>query len=274
MTREEFEDAVRTVVIAVAKGQGKSEETRNLAGAILAVWAERDGARKAAARKAAATRWRGSGGDANRDASHEERMQNALDNAPQNAACDAMETACDGEPCNSSSLVLTSPDPEEPKQTPRLVSLPPPSEPPPKKTSRLSNARAREPGHTTPTWNAYAVEYEHRYQVMPDRNVRDSALLTQFLKLVPVEQGPAIAACYVQSNHAYYVSRGHPLECLVKDARKLQTEMLTGRRITTTGARRVDKQTDRGEQYAEMLERLRAEDEADEKGKVTDGKTA
>lgn len=172
-----------------------------------------------------------------------------------------------------SSLLLSSPDDQQQAdEKPRLLSSPASSELLPDKPSRHRSAGARgAEAATTPTWEAYAVEYQERYKAKPLRNAKANALLVQFLKLVPGGEAPAIAAYYVQSPNAYYVRRGHPLDCLVSDAQKLRTEAITGRRITSSAAYRVDKTADRGDQYGEMLGRLAAKDAA-ESGKVGDGK--
>jgi hypothetical protein len=91
---------------------------------------------------------------------------------------------------------------------------------------------------TAPTRAAYAMAYEQRYDVPPTWNAKTNGMLSQFVKRVPEDDAPAIAAFYVGHRGALYVSSGHCVDLLLRDAEKLRTEWLTGRRINATQARR------------------------------------
>lgn len=91
------------------------------------------------------------------------------------------------------------------------------------------------------TWEAYAGAYSARYQAPPLRNAKSNSLIKRFAQLVPAEEAAAIARHYVEHNGQFYVAKLHPLELLVADAAKLRTEWATGRMMTTTRARQVDR---------------------------------
>ena len=74
-------------------------------------------------------------------------------------------------------------------------------------------------------------------------------------------EAPAVAAWYVGSDFGEYVRGGHCIELLVRDAEKLRTEWVTGRRVTESGAREADALAERGETYRDVIDELRAEDE-------------
>ena len=122
-------------------------------------------------------------------------------------------------------LVLTSPEgpQDKPKKAPRKPARPP-----------------EEPAATTPIWDAYAAAHEARWKARPLRSAKANTLLKQFLAQVPAEEAPDIAAFYVDHPGAFYVTRMHPLDLLAKDAPKLRTEWVTGRRVNAESARRQE----------------------------------
>ena len=93
---------------------------------------------------------------------------------------------------------------------------------------------------TTPIWDSYSQAYFARYGTEPTRNAKVNAQLKQFLKHVGVADAPHVAAHYVTNNSAFYVQRGHPIDCLVADYQKLLTEWKTGRTVTSIQARQIE----------------------------------
>jgi hypothetical protein len=112
-------------------------------------------------------------------------------------------------------------------------------------------------GPSVAVWEAYAEAYRARYDDWPVRNARVNSQLTQFLKLVPASEAPAIAQHYLRSENARYVASGHAIWCLLQDAEKLRTEWATGKRSTAHGARQRDKKAGRYDEYEEMFKQLR-----------------
>jgi uncharacterized protein YdaU (DUF1376 family) len=108
------------------------------------------------------------------------------------------------------------------------------------------------------TRKAYEQAYENRYGVLPTWNRKTSAQLAQFVESVPRSDAPAIAAWFVRSNRAFYVSKKHPVGVLLSDAPALRTEWLTGRQGTETEARQADRATATGNAFAPLIEQARA----------------
>jgi hypothetical protein len=96
------------------------------------------------------------------------------------------------------------------------------------------------PGETTATWNAYAAAYAARYGEPPPRSAAANGMLTRFLKLIPREEAPEVAAFYLTCGERFYLVKMHPLNLLVADAVKLRTSWATGRRVTEHAAREAD----------------------------------
>lgn len=95
-------------------------------------------------------------------------------------------------------------------------------------------------GMTSETWSAFADAYHYRYGIDPIRNAKINGMLAQFVKRVPMEEAPLIAAFFVSHNNSFYVTKGHPISLLLADAEKLRTEWATGRQITATSALQLD----------------------------------
>jgi hypothetical protein len=135
------------------------------------------------------------------------------------------------------------PEPEpEPKPEPQpfsevvgSLSL---SDPATKKSS------AKLPTKTADIWAAYAGAYLNRYNTEPVRNAKVNAMLAQVVARIGADEAPHVAAWYVTSNRALYVSAKHCADLLVRDCEGLRTEWATGRSVTDTAARQADsKQT-------------------------------
>lgn len=90
-------------------------------------------------------------------------------------------------------------------------------------------------------WESYEIAYKEKYGDQPLRNARVNSLLKALRARLPHESIPDVLRHYLSSQNAYYVSRGHSLECLVKDAEKIYTEWRTGKKGSQTAARRTDK---------------------------------
>lgn len=101
-------------------------------------------------------------------------------------------------------------------------------------------------------WEAYRSAYRERYGEDPVRNAKVNSQIKQFMTRVPAGEGPAIAAFYVQHNHGLYVGKMHPVGLLLQDAEKLRTEWATGRMMTGTQARQVEKASHAQDQLARI----------------------
>ena len=122
------------------------------------------------------------------------------------------------------------------------------------KTKTLPTANNGVSGSTTETWDAYSRAYEFRYGVAPARSAQSSSMLKTFLRCVPHEEGPEIAAWYVNSNEQFYVTKKHPVRCLVNDAQKLRTEWATRTHGSQTTARLADQTAHTGAVFSKLIQ--------------------
>jgi hypothetical protein len=97
------------------------------------------------------------------------------------------------------------------------------------------------PSKSGPTWEAYADAYQGRYGIAPVRNATVNAQLAALVKRLGEGEAPQVAAFYVRHPDQFYGRSMHPVGLLLKDAEKLRTEWATGRRMTTSEARTLDK---------------------------------
>jgi hypothetical protein len=107
---------------------------------------------------------------------------------------------------------------------------------------------------TAATWASYAEAFEQRYGVPPVRNATVNAQVSMFLSRIGAEEAPKVAEFYVWTNNQFYVSKGHPVALLLKDAESLRTQWVTGRVATQTQARQTDQTAARGAVFRKLLE--------------------
>ncbi|QND83758.1 ArsR family DNA-binding transcriptional regulator [Chromobacterium vaccinii] len=108
------------------------------------------------------------------------------------------------------------------------------------------------------TWAAYAEAYRQRYGVDPVRNATVNGQIGNFVKRLG-ENAPHVAAYFVGSASAFYVSKGHAVGVMLCDAEKLHTEWATGRRVTQSAARQADRTASNFANAQEALAMLDAE---------------
>lgn len=93
------------------------------------------------------------------------------------------------------------------------------------------------------TWHAYLVAFHSRYGADPVRNKTVSSQVKQFVNRIGYTESPLVAAWYVSHEEPFYVKNMHGIGLLLKDAEKLRTEWVTGKKAAvqpfkTTGERR------------------------------------
>lgn len=108
------------------------------------------------------------------------------------------------------------------------------------------------------TWKSYSDAYFDRYNTEPVRNSKVNAQIKQFVKRIGYEESPHVAAYFVGSNASYYVQRGHVVDCLLSDAEKIRTEWATGKTMTATRARQIDKSSANASAVDEAMALLEA----------------
>lgn len=72
-------------------------------------------------------------------------------------------------------------------------------------------------------------------------NSKVAGQIVNFVKRVGMGDAPLIAGWFPAHNAAYYIRRGHTIDCLLTDAEKLRTEWATGRVATDTAAKQADR---------------------------------
>ncbi len=65
--------------------------------------------------------------------------------------------------------------------------------------------------------------------------------MANFVKRIGLVESPDVAAYYLSHNSAFYIGCGHSAGMLARDAEKLRMEWATGKNITQTKARQMDK---------------------------------
>ena len=91
------------------------------------------------------------------------------------------------------------------------------------------------------TWKSYSNAYFDKYGTEPVRNAKVNGQVKNFVQRIGHDESPFVAAFYVTNNTRYYVERGHTFDCLLSHAEKLRTEWATGRTMTSTRAKQIDK---------------------------------
>ena len=120
-----------------------------------------------------------------------------------------------------------------------------------KKDPKSSSGKTLATG--TDTWIAYSNAYKFRYKSQPVRNARTNSLCKQLVTRLGAVEAPQVASYYLSSQNGFYVSRGHSLECLIKDAEKIRTEWFTGQQITQAGAREADRLQNQGNIWGKVI---------------------
>lgn len=99
--------------------------------------------------------------------------------------------------------------------------------PPPVKTKRPK--KEIPPGYTKETFNAYKQAFLERYKFEPLKpNQKENGILTKFIKKVGLENAPAIAKFYVESNDKFYIQKAHSISTLLSQCESIRNIYLAG----------------------------------------------
>ena len=156
-------------------------------------------------------------------------------------------------------------DESSPQPQPQLTPKPSPKpQPEDQKTVQpAKKKRAATNGITGPTWIAYKDAYYLRYGAEPIRNATVNGQLSNVVKRLGAEDSPHVAAFYVQSNNSWYMQKGHSIAALLNDCEKLHTEWRTGRQVTSTTARQVDRTQSNANAFSGLLAEAEAKEAKD-----------
>jgi hypothetical protein len=74
-------------------------------------------------------------------------------------------------------------------------------------------------------WQHYSKAFQSRYDAPPLRDGRVNYQLASLARSLG-QQAPAVAVHYLQSNHDWYVKKGHDLGTLLADASKVRADWM------------------------------------------------
>ena len=95
---------------------------------------------------------------------------------------------------------------------------------------------------TYATWHAYAATFAARHGVRPKWNRAVGGMLAQVVGRLGAEDAPRAAEFYVTMNNSFYAQRMHPVSLLLRDCETIYAQFCTGRTMTSTRARQIDRQ--------------------------------
>lgn len=105
----------------------------------------------------------------------------------------------------------------------------------------VSNGPSDPSAKTFATWQAYGGAYLVRYGAEPQWNKAVAGMVAQIVNRLGQDEAPHVARFYVAVNDRFIVQRMHPLNLLLRDCEAYRTQWFTGRTMTETRARQVDK---------------------------------
>jgi hypothetical protein len=115
-------------------------------------------------------------------------------------------------------------------------------------------------------WEAYRQAYLNRYGVEPKRHSKTNVDLCRVVDKLGWEESPEVAAYYLKHNDQFYVRNLHPTSLLDRDADKLRTEWVTGRRMLGTQARDIERAQNNYDVFERAFAKIEAEKSARKPG--------
>lgn len=95
---------------------------------------------------------------------------------------------------------------------------------------------------TYATWRAYANAFIAKHKVAPKWNKAIGGMVAQVVARLGADDAPRVAEFYVTMNNAFYTQRMHPVTLLLRDCESIYAQFCTGRAMTSTRARQIDRQ--------------------------------
>jgi hypothetical protein len=118
---------------------------------------------------------------------------------------------------------------------------------------------------TREAWTAYSTAYQARYGVEPVRNAKVSGQFANLLKRLGSGEAPSVAAFYVSHNSAIYVRSKHAVDLLLRDCEGIRTEWASGRMVTDTRARQLDRKQNNLGVAEQLIAEIRAKESINDK---------
>ncbi len=109
------------------------------------------------------------------------------------------------------------------------------------------------------TWEAYRDKFFERYGFNPPEGASKGHLgkLKSFVKQMPPEAAPHVAAFYISHNDNFYVRAQHSLGPMIAQAAALYTQWKTGKAMLGSEARQIEKTVHNSNTWNEAFEYLR-----------------
>lgn len=210
---------------------------------------------KRADEEIAAYRGKSDAAKASAKASVESRNKSRSTNAERPLNEKANERSTDVELTNSHKPLAISHSPASDVKRPQSKTVTPaPSEP----STAEPKANGKHPENLSASgaeaWDAYATAYAERYGATPVRNALVNAQIAALLKRIGASDAPGVIRHYLRSNYKFYVSKGHAVGSLLADCEKLRTEWATGREMTESQARQIDKTAGTGNVIRKLID--------------------
>lgn len=112
-----------------------------------------------------------------------------------------------------------------------------------KKATKGVKQEKEKSGETNDTWFAYEEAFLERYGTVPARNVTVNSQLKKFMQRIGERNAPHIARFYVSHNDYFYCKKMHPVGIMLSDSEKLYAEWKTGKQITSSQAKNLEKES-------------------------------
>lgn len=147
-----------------------------------------------------------------------------------------------------------------------IIPIPKPENPPvlvAKKSNGKTKPGKKKEVHTRITWEFYSRAYFEVYGTEPVRNQKTNSLIKRFYERLGDHDAPPVAEFYVHHKNRLYVSAGHCVDLLLRDAEKLRTEWATNTRITDGSARQADRTQTTANAFAGLLAEAEARENKD-----------
>lgn len=124
-----------------------------------------------------------------------------------------------------------------------------------------TTARTRKRAEPNPknrkTWEAYRNAYEARHGNTLKPNAGINSMIKRLVENIG-DDAPAVAAFYVSHNDFQYVKSLHPMTLLIRDWQALQTQWVTGQRMTGAKARDIERMSHNADVFTEAAARINA----------------
>lgn len=108
-------------------------------------------------------------------------------------------------------------------------------------------------------WLAYVQAHVARYGTEPDKNAKVMNQCRMLVERVGLENAKELVGFYLQHNDSWYVKKVHVIECCLKDAEGLMTQMRANFKVTNAFAQQQDRSQSNLQVFEELAAKLSRE---------------